>query len=431
MKRIPSLLIAPATLACVAVLLLLLVSSALAKPGVVVTRDGQRVEGEITEKPDQVVVNSHGVDTVFDRGDIASIEYSGGFDKEFHDRLSKLDGNDVKGRVELARWALTQKQYNAAHDVLEQARQIDPNSREVYDMEILVRSQARLDSQARGPQDTPATTRTARAAATDAPTTVTTNPPGLNQPEKRYLTPADINRIRQAELRSSDAGVGIQFLNQVERRYGQYSGRQLNQLMALKPVDKAIEILDKGDPSMKNDVRISTDPSSLKEYRTAIQPVVLNGCATANCHGSTKAGHLTLFNPAGDPPQAYTNFYILSQYQRTVENKESGPFGGAVQRKLIERTQGQRSLLAQYMLPTDQAEYHHPNVQGFNGVVRTKDDPKWRQVVDWMNHSLVPVSPDYGISYEIPNAPPPPPATKPATAPTTAPTAEPAPSPRR
>src|SRR5947207_30068 len=90
----------------------------LAKQGVVTTRDGQRVEGDINEKADEVVVTSHGVNTVIARDNIASLQYSEAFEKQFQDRLAKLDPKDVNGRIELARWALSQQQYNAARDVL-------------------------------------------------------------------------------------------------------------------------------------------------------------------------------------------------------------------------------------------------------------------------------------------------------------------------
>src|SRR5207249_3947109 len=93
----------------------------LAKPGVVVTKDGQRLEGEITEKTDTVIVSIHGIETTISRENLASLTYSEPFEKEFQDRLAKLDPKDVKGRLELARWAFDQKQYTAARDACEAA----------------------------------------------------------------------------------------------------------------------------------------------------------------------------------------------------------------------------------------------------------------------------------------------------------------------
>ena len=81
----------------------------LAKQGVVTTRDGQRVEGDINEKADEVVVTSHGVNTVIARDNIASLQYSEAFEKQFQDRLAKLDPKDVNGRIEEMSAKLTDK----------------------------------------------------------------------------------------------------------------------------------------------------------------------------------------------------------------------------------------------------------------------------------------------------------------------------------
>src|SRR5438132_1990813 len=119
-------------------LTLLATSILLAKPGVVITRDGQRLEGEITEKTDSVVISIRGIETAVPRDNIASLTYSEPFEKQFQDRLAKLDPKDVKGRLELARWAFDQKQYSTARDACEAALAIDPNNREAVELESLV-----------------------------------------------------------------------------------------------------------------------------------------------------------------------------------------------------------------------------------------------------------------------------------------------------
>src|SRR5688572_23351700 len=49
-------------------------SAALAKRGVVKTRDGRTLEGEVIERPDQVLVNVKGIVTTLNRDNVASIE---------------------------------------------------------------------------------------------------------------------------------------------------------------------------------------------------------------------------------------------------------------------------------------------------------------------------------------------------------------------
>jgi hypothetical protein len=390
-----------------AVAALILAASVLfAKPGVVVTNDGQRLEGEITEKGDEVTVNIRGINTVLSRGNIASITYAEPFEKEFQDRMAKLDPKDVKGRIELARWAFDQKHYPAARDALESALTIDPNNREAADLERLVRSQMRLEQ----------TKQATPAPPTTKPMTPE-KPAPTNAAGQKLLTAADINAIRQAELRPSDTRTSIRLENNVEKRYIQYANLQFSEFNAKSPVDRAIDILDKGDPSMRKDVKIVTDPASLIEFKSMIQPMILNGCAASNCHGGSKGGSLQLLAPASSDAVTYTNFYILTQYHKKLSDPTGGVFEGNVERKMIDRGHGADSILAQYMLPADVSRVDHPKVPGYNGVARNKDDVRFRQLVNWMDNSLSSITPNYGITYELPFAG----TTRPSTTQTTEP----------
>ena len=109
----------------------------LAKPAVVITQSGQRYEGDVTEKANDVIINIRGVETRISRDEIAAIEYSKSFEDEFNDRLAKLTEGDAVGRIELARWAMQQEQYTKARDALELALQADPNSAEATQMLVL------------------------------------------------------------------------------------------------------------------------------------------------------------------------------------------------------------------------------------------------------------------------------------------------------
>src|SRR4051812_24017026 len=79
----------------------------LAKPGVVKTVDGQTYNGEVEEKVETVNVTIRGIATAVPRTKIASITYpeAGGYDKEFNDKLAKLDKKDAAGRLALGREA--------------------------------------------------------------------------------------------------------------------------------------------------------------------------------------------------------------------------------------------------------------------------------------------------------------------------------------
>jgi hypothetical protein len=122
----------------------------------------------------------------------------------------------------------------------------------------------------------------------------------------------------------------------------------------------------------------------------------------------------------------YTNFYILQQYSKPIETGVGpSPFGGKgpVQRKMIDRTNPDQSLLAQYALPVDFSMYRHPEVANYRPILSGRDDARYRRLISWMKDSLAPVpaDPKYGITYELPSgmSPATAPATRAAAAPTT------------
>src|SRR5215471_18496376 len=77
----------------------------LGEQGIVKTRDGNTLQGDVKEKEDSVVVTIHGVDTVIPKSEVASVEMTGSTAAELLGRLAKLDPKDSAGRVALARVA--------------------------------------------------------------------------------------------------------------------------------------------------------------------------------------------------------------------------------------------------------------------------------------------------------------------------------------
>lgn len=367
-----------------------------AKQGVVTTKDGHRYEGDVTEKADSIVVVISGVQTVIDRGNVATLAYSDAFEKQYADRLAKLAPDDVPGRIALARWAFDQKHYDKARDACDSALTIDPNNKEATDLARLIRSQMRME-QGKGQGNT------------------TITPPAQSNPKApgssaKTISPADVNSIRLHELSSNDKS-SIRFENDVKKRFVEFAKKSYSEFNKMKPVDQALAIIAEGDAKMVGDVKVTGDPGAMQEFRKTILPVMLNSCATVNCHGNSAAGGVQFITPAASDVEAYTNFYLLTQLGKGVGSEGGGFFGGSSERKMIERGQGDRSVLANYMLPHDQAEVPHPEVQGYAFVFRSKDDPKYKQLVKWMNESLKSPAPDYGIDYDIPKINP---STQPA-----------------
>lgn len=385
---------------CAAAFICVLSGILLAEPGVVVTKDGTTYEGDVREDDQNVIITIRGIETVVPRSNIGSLKYSAKQDEEFRQRLAKLEANDVKGRIALARQAFNRRRYDLAREAINDALRIDPNNRDATEFADLVERQIRLERAAGAAPVPPAAPRPAA--------------PRGSAPQRALLSADDINLIRQKELRSSDNGVRITFQSDVKKRFAERENIPFADFNRLPPAQQAIDIIDHGDESMRRQVRITTDPSSLAEFKRAVQPVVLSHCATSGCHGGAAGGNFTLHGAADSDAVSYTNFYILTQYQRAAQGPGTGGVFSSSARRMIERGHGELSLLANYGLPVNIAEYDHPDVgsKPVQPTFRNKQDPRYEQIVSWMDKTLAPVSPDYGISFTIPA-----PATEPASRP--------------
>lgn len=364
----------------------------LAKPAVVITQSGQRYEGDVTEKANEVIINIRGVETRISRDEIAAIEYSKSFDDEFNDRLSKLTEGDAAGRIELARWAMQQEQYTKARDALELALQADPNSAEATQMLTLVRSQMRVANQSRN--NTP---RSANAAEIDQ------KREDLNAIQRNLLHEDDVQKIRRIEWKQGDTGVRVRVDSKLAKQYADMRQQRWEDFGRLKQADQARAILDdqNATPEQRAGVTIMNDPPAIADFRRSVQPIILNGCATSGCHGGPDAGKFTLVSPATTDEATYTNFYVLTNYKKQLQTvvPAGGIFGGMTEIEMIDRGNPQRSLLVQYSLPADVAEFDHPAVNNYQPLFQNVFEARARPMIAWIERTLR-LNPDAsGINY--------------------------------
>ncbi|MGE5612477.1 MAG: hypothetical protein ACM359_24730 [Bacillota bacterium] len=356
-------------------------SVAFAKTGAVRTRDGRTIEGDITEKDSEVVITTKAGSVTFSRTDVASITYAASIKEQYQQRVATLPKDaGAKTHVELAKWLYDNKEYTLARAELDKALELDANNTDAFALKQAVERSMVWD---RAKQKNP-------AFAAEEPATTR---PAIR--ERRVLDADQINAIRQAELKESDRP-RVRLDADVRRRYIQQAGLEPAKFALMPDGQKALEILKNGTPEMRRDVRILSDPAPLLRFKTRIQPIVLNGCATANCHGGTSAGTFQLYNPADNEAATYTNFYILTQYNPRL--------GGAMRRS-IDRQQPNESLLIHFGLPREQAQYAHPQTQGWTALFRNTRDPKCLELIDWIQ-SLVPLNPEYGIAFALPGGGP-------------------------
>jgi hypothetical protein len=190
----------------------------------------------------------------------------------------------------------------------------------------------------------------------------------------------------------------------VVRRYAESMNLDLRSFTAEPDGIKAYEIVKNGGPDMQKDVKILSDPVALLDYKTRVQPVLLQGCATISCHGGTGGGRFILYNPAENDTVTYTNFYILSQF---VSKYPPPPTkDDQIDRRLIDRTYPINSLILQFGYARDRAEFDHWDVPGWKPVFQNNQDQRLSTIHAWIKDVLVPVQPEYGFEFPLPGMKP-------------------------
>lgn len=380
--------------------LMLLASALLARPGVVLTQDGNRFEGDVVENKDKgtVDITPPGGQTItVNHANVSSITYSDEIDKAVRQKLAKLDRNDLAGHLDLARYAIDHHSYDTAREVLEDARRIDPRNRQVNDMLDSVNQQIR----ARGPT-TAESVATTQPAATQETVARPPDAPQDSSGVTRMVTPEEINRIREVELGKNDTNVRVHIDPDAKKKFLSFTGMSNSEFARMAPVQQAYMILDQGKRDMRDGVHILSDPPPLLSFHKDVIRALISGCATSKCHGSHSAGSFYLYPQAENEAAIYTDFVILQKYARTINGRRY---------QFIDRETPDQSLLLQYVLPPDFAEIPHPGKTSYKGIVHSRNDQHYKQIYNWISTQLPLPAPDYGfIDLSAP------PTTKPAAA---------------
>jgi hypothetical protein len=388
--------------------LTLVASVLLAKPGTLTTLDGQVMKGDITEKDGKTTIDQPGGPITMDSGNVKSIEYDKTIDEQYAERHGKLDAKDVKGRVALAAWASDHDRADLAVAALTEARKIDPMDKAAASALDAAQSQADLDAKAKA--RAAKGTTTAPATATTAPATGTpAAPPPVEKKLgiRRLLNPDEINMIRQKEMPTDDPKVRIRFDNQVVKKYLSTGNHDAAAFQQMTPEGQALEILTNGDAALAKDVKVMTDPTPILEFKVKVMPLIASGCGSPACHGGNKGGTFGVF-PGDLPPAVYTNFYIMMTYSTQV---------GGIKYMAMDRENPDRSLVLQYGLPPAVGQPPHPAVPGYRPRFKSSSDPGYKVISGFLTNSLRVIQPEYGLDVSPKLAPPAgavPPTTSPA-----------------
>jgi len=384
-----------------ALILCLLCTSLLARPGTVRTKDGRSIDGDITDKgADGATITTKAGQITIRADEIAEIQYGGSIKEAYEKRLAALPKDaGARSHIDLASWLYENKEYELARKELDTALAIEPNNedalvlRQTVDRTMLLEKRSNI---ARPP---------AGAGAGAAAGTGAANKPAAGGAikDRHLLSPDQINTIRQFELRENEPRVRVRLDNNVAKKYVEMANIDTRRFSQLPEPLKALEILKNGTQEMRKDVKIVSDPQAILEYKAKVQPALLQGCATTACHGGSNAGRFLFYNPADNDAVTYTNFYTLTQLTSPVEK---------VERRMIDRLYPQNSLILQFGLPRERAEFDHPEANGWKIWFSGTQDNKYLQILDWVQNGLVPVQPNYGIEFTLPTTKAP--ATQPA-----------------
>jgi len=373
-------------------------------------KTGGSIVGEVVRTEDGYKVTIRpGQTMVIPADQVESIEDVVTPETEYQQRLAGIDAKDPKARYDLGQWAFREGHLKIARKELQESLKLRPD----FEMaKLLLQAVEEKIAEAEADGDD-------RAGGKGEPRVT-------EKILKELMTEKDINRIRLMELDEADKVV-VRFRNDVVKRFieawrgrDEFAGRNYERVFrGYDNTRKARYILRKVDRdnwAMKDDVQVTTDPQFMLDFRTKVWPILARTCGSSDCHGGKDpGGRLKLYRLVGPRDRInYTNFYVLSVLSR----------GGL---DLMDRDHPSKSLLLEYGLPREIAEFPHPVEIPF--AFRDRSDPKYVLVHEWIDSLRKPPLHRYPVSYRPlwqkaapTTAPAWPPA--PASAPTTRPAAD-------
>jgi hypothetical protein len=375
------------------ILAVMFCSPLMARDGMIQTTDGKRLQGDIQDVAglDSVAITDHGVVVTIPRSNITRIEYTEDMQSEFSKRLANMAPTDVRGRVELSRWALDRNLFVQARQAALDAQAIDPSNSDAQMLLQEIQSQQILQNR--------------QAAATQASEAATPTIEPTMQDDGAFLSESDVNVIRQWEIKGDlrqAENVHVTFSPTVFKEYLSRSGADAKAFNAATPVSQAMQIIQFGDPELSAQVQILDDPLSLFEFHSNILPQMLVGCASSGCHGGKNGQEFFLHRHVSKPVGWYTDFYILRTYEQKLSLAGNVWGNGPMLVPMIDTSHPTRSLAIQYGLPRNLAAIPHPDVVGFRPLYRDEKDPGYLRMINWIGQSLKPFDPDYGIQFVLP-----------------------------
>lgn len=292
---------------------------------------------------------------------------AGDVEDEYLRRFKALDVKDVRGHFELAKWCREQENWQLVAQQCRHVLRLEPNHQQAK--LLLEVAQRRLGGDLRSPS---------RGAGRGGPL--------------RPLTDDEVQRIRRMELHpDQDERVVLRIDRKALRAFYEVAHKDghvdcdRRTFFRLPRLEQARLILRHAPDRFGGGVTIRSDPERMRSFLREVQPIVLRGCAAADCHGGSAAGDFQLLAGRSlSPNDSYANFLRMHEYQVGTQ-------------RVINRDQPGRSLLLTYALPphqvADQTGRHPTEIMP---VFQSSDDRDYQTLLEWLS-SLSITRPDYGI----------------------------------
>ena len=265
---------------------------------------------------------------------------------------------------------------------------MDPNNAEAAALLAKVNQQLGVK-----PADT---TRPAVAATTTRPTETADTPKAAARGlPRREVTADEINFIRQQEWRQGDRTVRVKLAPDVRKKALELGIVATADPARVTPQDMAYAILMHGPDALKRQVQIVSDPAPMTEFRQHVEKVLQTGCIQCHTVGKVERNNRFALFPGDTDGAVYSNYVLLQQFEKPVDG---------VQRSLLDRLRPEGSLLLLYALPPKSSDVSHPEVEGYKGIARTRNEPRFRELMAWIS-TLPPLPPAYNVDIDLSTEP--------------------------
>ncbi|MGH7132654.1 MAG: hypothetical protein ACREJO_11975 [Phycisphaerales bacterium] len=355
-------------------------------------KDGRQVRGELVEKdPTRFIIKIAGINSTYTTEEVDRFTILPSLLERYRDLRRTINENDVEQMLKLTVWLEEKNQIDLALAELVGLRKRFPDNPVV--LRELNRVQRVADLQNRAPAPKPA------PGAPVVPEPVV----GPNADAVPRLNDSQINLIKVYEVdltRPPQITVPRETMVAVLDKYAGSPlippSREARDALLRQSAEKKLDLLFRLKArEFYPQVSIKDSPETIRQFRQDVfQSMILNGCATSQCHGGTEAGRLVLAtrSPNSDPT-IYTNFLILDRFRLA----DGTP--------LINVDKPEMSPLLQMALPREDAVIRHPPVPGgelkkdqWRPTLRNQQERRFQDTIAWIR-SLYKPRPDYDLGY--------------------------------